>query len=142
MNEFEGVIGKIGKCNAKDIPTPNSSHTESDISKALIELANQFNNIQNSLIPTNNSHSSTNNRHSSNKHKERKSSLRDTLTTTTHLPIQSIDNLLARIHKACSSTHDKTAYYTNVDNVLHVKKLTQSMVISPLDKADSTLVVM
>jgi hypothetical protein len=135
LSEFEGVIGQIGKCNAKDIPTPNSSHTESDINKSLIALTTQLNNIQNSLIPTNN-------HKSGNKHNARRLSLKNTLTTSTRLPAQAIDNLMTQIHTACNSTLDNTPYYTNIDNVLHVKKLTKSMVISALDKADSTLVAM
>jgi hypothetical protein len=31
MSNMEGVLGEIGRCNSKDIPTPNSSHSEADI---------------------------------------------------------------------------------------------------------------
>jgi hypothetical protein len=130
MSEFDGIIGQVGKCNAKDIPLPNSSHTEVDITKSLASLVTQILLIQDTTL----NHST--------KQRNDSTTLHLALKTATTMTDTHIKNVIGNLHNACHSAIDTTQYYTNIDDVLFTKKATKSMVISALDKADSTLVAL
>jgi hypothetical protein len=130
MSTLEGVIGQIGKCNAKDIPTPNSSHTESDVCKSITKLVTEIQHIQDSLI------------HPHGQKRKKDYQIETALADTTNLSGPDIANIIAKIHHACTTAIDDTKYFNNIDDILRVKRLTKNMVISAQDKADSTLEVM
>ena len=42
LAEMDGVIGEIGKCNAKDIPAPNTSNTEVHLQNSIKQFLTQL----------------------------------------------------------------------------------------------------
>lgn len=136
LSEFEGVVGRVGRCNAKDIPKPNISHTESDVSKSIIHLTKLINTIQGKLAPGADPSSPTR------PSREKKQSLREAINAVSHKPAAVTENILRQIRHAYSARGDDTEYFTNIDAVLRVKRLTKGAVISTLDKADSSMVAM
>jgi hypothetical protein len=130
MSNMEGVLGEIGRCNSKDIPTPNSSHSETDILKAITKLMTQLTKIQEVQLTD------------SIPKPYKRRSLRDTLENMGKITTMKTNKLMKRIHEACSTTEDKTKYYTNIDRVYQARRLTKHMVITTLDKAEATLTAM
>jgi hypothetical protein len=131
MDQMDGILGEIGKCNAKDIPTPNSSHTVEDIHKSITKLMTQISHIQNTLTLPTLTH-----------RRNKRPTIRTTLKDSTTLNTMKINKILQKIHKACTTAIDETPYYTNIDKVYQVKKMTKRMVITTLDKAEATLTAM
>lgn len=132
MSNLDGAAGVIGRCNAKDVPTPNSSHSVNHIQKVIAGLTNQLRRIQTSCTDVN----------QLGKHQSNPKSLDRALHMATALTHTSIVKIMHSIQSACLSANDDTEYYTNIDTVMRAKRETHNMIISTLDKADSTLVVM
>lgn len=132
MSNLGGAAGMIGQCNAKDTPTPNSSHSEAHIQKTIAALTSQIRRIQESCTDVEQMRTYTSNPRS----------LSRALQLATTLTPASIAKIVNSVHNACLSAHDDTNFYTNIDTVLRAKRETKHMAVITMDKADSTLVAM
>ena len=125
---MQGVLGKIGRCNAKDTPLPDSSHTENDVFKSVTTLMNTIYNISEA--------------NENNMDKPKSKGFYATCKMVTNLSNDEIHKFKTDISTACTNAEDDTPYFTNMNSVMKARKLTRNMVISQLDKADSSLVAM
>ena len=131
MTDMHGTIVNIGRCNAKDTPTPDTSHTHTDIQRSISELLLTIykmsetgeNNPTENTPPT-------------------KRGIHAACKAMTNLSDAKIAKLTQQIHDACTSNEDDIPYYANMNDVMRVKRLTKNYVVSQLDKADSSMIVM
>ena len=135
MDSMPGIIGDIGRCNAKDIPVPDTSHTQQEVTRSLVTLLNTIHSISNTNRGTEPKTTQPNNT-ATHTH------LADACKQTTTLTDDAIRELESNIQQACTSTADTTPYFANINDIMRVKRLTKDKIIIPMDKADSSLAVM
>lgn len=131
-----GIIGDIGKCNAKDIPVPDTSHTQQDVTRSLVALLYTIHSI--ASTSRDNDESEPTKPNDTAAHVD----LADACKQTTTLTDDAIRELEQNIQQACVSAADETPYFANMNDIMRVKRLTKDKIIIPMDKADSSLVIM
>lgn len=134
MDAAQGVLGQVGRCNAKDIPLPDNTRTAADVCQSISTLLVTIHKIctADQLRPN----------QESNHVPKTQQSISTICQATTNLSKQEIHRIVHDIHNACISENDNTPYCANMESVIQARSMTKGEVITPMDKADSSLIRM
>lgn len=128
MREYPGIIGKIGRSNAKNIPIPNTDNTIAEIRKSITTLLKQIQHIKNNEGNT--------------IHTDQCQTLETLIAQITNTTMKKARKITDRIKNARDGARTCDEQDITIEQVFETKRALRKTVISIIDKANASLVVM
>lgn len=128
MQTYPGLIGQIGKSNAKNIPIPNTDNTIAEIRKSITTLLKQIQQIKRA--------------NDDQTHTDEHQTLETLIMKLTNTTMAKAKRITDKIKEARDETRECDEQDITVEQVYGTRRKLKNTVISIIDKANASLVVM
>ena len=128
MQAYPGLIGQIGKSNAKNIPIPNTDNTIAEIRKSITTLLKQIQQIKRA--------------NDDQTHTDEHQTLETLIMNVTNTTMAKAKRITDKIKEARDETRECDEQDITVEQVYGTRRKLKNTVISIIDKANASLVVM